>query len=923
MMDLTPLAQAILVYSVLAVGVLATVLTGFAQVRALRSGEGDRSALAGRRGVLAASAGMGSVAGSLLALEVGGPGAIGWMWIATLLGMGVIYAEVMLAVKHRRTNAAGKLEAATTHVLERVGGKPLAVVVSVTTVVAVIGLIPILGALEPRMLALAGGGGLVLVALLGVAVRQLWRTDNGKPHALIFGLLIMLFALAAGSLLQTQQASVLLGTLGGDRWVVATVLVAASAAGLALPRLRGFVIALGPVAVGLYVTALIWVILRSPGDPFAALNQMAIGIAGNTDAVVGGVAGGGLLMVMQAGFLRATLATEAGLGSDGFIRELDRARSPERVAASAMLAPIVAGVLIPTLTALAAMTATPWVGQRIDEPAERRPSADEREAGPSEQIELAEALAPAGTMPTVDKLSPEDRKKVVALWAPLELPQSRGTAASLQTGQTVVLPEDAVVPADAPDDVQGLRRDHVHPMLMRGSPRGTRIPHRPGENRILMTTSEESLLVTDVIFRDRDTERSKHIIYDLRVPVDNEPVVHNGVEGRSLSPKSKEHDFDRLAAMYDGPYVVFGDYHFQGRVVRMHQTDWGLHDALVESQTKEKHELSLRTTVPTANWRGPYFDEGEPRPPFAMVAKQEFAAPVGARVTMAYRSPERGLEVGFMLPNGELQTPPWRFLENTTHAVMRHVSDPTKDLRVPVEVRFADGTLRFRCKQERDDPELPPCIARDREGKAMLVDFATWQQWEEFTGPYLDAPPYEFEAEVHTGTRFPASSAYLQRIGQQRKALTGPFSERRTLVAVHPDGEPRGPAGELYDPHPAEVAPFMDGPWVSGQGIERLGLATRLWITHGADLLLAVSVLLLALTTMITWAGTGARAADYVFGRGGGLGFYLAFLLAGLGGAALDLLAVVRVADYLMIGLVVLNGVGLLTLLVRERQAKG
>lgn len=898
MMDLTPLAQAILVYVVLAVGLLASSLTGFAQVRAWRAGVGDRSALAGRRGMLAASAGMGSVAGSLLALELGGPGAIGWMWIATLLGMGLIYAEVLLAVRLRQRGPSGRLEAATTHVLERVDGKPLAVVLGLTTLALLVGLAPLIVGLETKMQVLAGGGGLVMLTLLGVAVWQLWQTKSGKPHALLFGLLIMLFAIAAGSLLQTQQASLLLATLGGDRWLVAAVLVGASGVALMVPKLRGFVIALGPVAVGLFVTALIWVILRAPGEVFPALNQMVLGIAGSTEALVGGAAGGGLLMVMQAGFLRATLATEAGLGSAGFTRELDHARSPERAAASVMFAPLIAGIVIPTMTALAAMTSTPWLGQRIDEPAERRASADEREASPREQVELAAAL----TSNDVERLSPADRQRVVALWAPLERPQSRGTAASLQTGQTVVLPEDAVVAEDAGDDVPGLRRDHVYPLIMRGSPRGTKVPNRPDENQILMTASEESVVIREVVFRDRDPERSQYSAYDLRIPVDNEPIVRNGIEGLKISPSNPEHDLDQLARLYDGPYVVFGDYYFQGRVVRMFQSDWGLHDAVVEAAPKEKHQLSLRTTVPTASWRGPYFDEGEPRPPLAMVAKDGFEAPIGARVAMAYRSPSRGLEIGFMLPNGELQTPPWRFLEQTTHAVLRHVDDPSKDLRVPVEVRFVDGTLRFR--------------SADLE----IVDFGTWERWEHYTGPFLDAPAYAFEAEVHTAARFPASAAYLQRINQQRKSLVGPFSERRTLVAVHPDGEPRGPAGELYDPHPAEVAPFMDGPWVTGEGITRLGLATRLWITRGADLLLAVSVLLLALTTMITWAGSGARAADYVFGRGAGLGFYLVFLLAGLGGAVLDLLAIIRIADHLMIGLVVLNGVGLIALLIQARR---
>src|SRR5690606_29324425 len=130
-------------------------------------------------------------------------------------------------------------------------------------------------------------------------------------------------------------------------------------------------------------------------------------------------------------------------------------------------------------------------------------------------------------------------------------------------------------------------------------------------------------------------------------------------------------------------------------------------------------------------------------------------------------------------------------------------------------------------------------------------------RWAEYTGPYLLPPAYAFEAEVHTGTRFPASSGFLNRLNQDRTLFDGPLAERRTLVAVHPHGEPQGSARELYDPHPAEVAPFMDGPYVVEPGIEWLGWASRMSVERGADLLLAISVLILALTTMIAWSNYG------------------------------------------------------------------
>ncbi|MCA9683522.1 MAG: alanine:cation symporter family protein, partial [Myxococcales bacterium] len=174
MMDLSPLAQAILVYTALAVGVLATLLTSFAQFVELPAAfRGKPSAALVRRGFLAASVGMGSVGGSVLALELGGPGAIGWMWIASLLGMGAIYAEVRLSVKLRREGRADSAQA--------------------------------------------------LVAGLPAGL--------GKPLALLFTLALLVFALSAGSVLQTQQSGELLATVGGDRWMVAVFLVGATAVG--------------------------------------------------------------------------------------------------------------------------------------------------------------------------------------------------------------------------------------------------------------------------------------------------------------------------------------------------------------------------------------------------------------------------------------------------------------------------------------------------------------------------------------------------------------------------------------------------------------------------------------------------------------------------------------------------------------------
>ncbi|MFO7567299.1 MAG: alanine:cation symporter family protein [Enhygromyxa sp.] len=852
MKDPSLVVQAVLVYTVLAAGVLATVLTGFAQLRLFtRAWKLGPNAALVRRGFLAASVGMGSVGGSIIALELGGPGAIGWMWVASLLGMALIYADVLLAVRFRRGPQAGS------------NGSGM-------------------GRRAATVFAFADG------------IPKL-----GKPLAYVYSLVFSMFALAAGAMLQTQQSSALLTPFGGDHWLVAGFLVFAAALGMIVPKLRTFVAALGPVAVMLYVVALLWVLARAPGSAGEALGMIVSGMStGEGSTLAGGATG--LLVALQVGFLRATLATEAGLGSAGFTPEADRSKDPQEAASAAMLAPLISGIVVPTLTALVVLCATPWTEQRIDEPAERVSAADERVASEADRAELAAAL----DLDDPARLSDADAQRLVPLWAPLERPMSRGTAASLQAGQTVVLPLDALAPEGSTTDDEGLLEDHVYPMVMRASPRGVKVRIEENKNEIVLGRSEETEVIREVVFRDRDPERAKYPAYDIRVPVENEVF---GPEHRKLvrlKPVDPEVDLYRLSRRRDGPYAVFGDFHFQGRIVQMHHTRWGVHHAVIQADSDPPGPLTLRSTVESQSFRGPYLDSGELRPPLAMVAREDFDAPIGARLPMVMPPPERGVEIGQLLASGELQTPPWRFLAETKVAVLRHKTDPSRDMRIPVTSKLVDGHLRFLS------------------GRRDIADFAKADRWAAYTGPYLLPPPYEFEVEVHSGLRFPASSAYLGRLGQNRKAFEGPFSERKTLVAVHPHGEPQGSPREVYDPHPAEVAPFMEGPRVSGSGIERLAWASRLSIKRGADLLLALSILILALTTMIAWSSYGARAADFMLGRGAGIGFRVMFLGVGLFGAGLAIGPILAAVDSAMLGLVALNGVGMVVLLLRSRKTQ-
>ena len=70
---------------------------------------GDISPFQSLMTALAATIGTGNIVGVATAMVLGGPGALVWMWISALFGLSTKYAESVLAVKYRETNAKGEM----------------------------------------------------------------------------------------------------------------------------------------------------------------------------------------------------------------------------------------------------------------------------------------------------------------------------------------------------------------------------------------------------------------------------------------------------------------------------------------------------------------------------------------------------------------------------------------------------------------------------------------------------------------------------------------------------------------------------------------------------------------------------------------------------------------------------------------------
>ena len=68
---------------------------------------------------LAATVGVGNIAGVATAIHLGGPGALFWMWVSAILGMATKYAEGVLAIKYRSIDENGEVAGGPMYYIEQ------------------------------------------------------------------------------------------------------------------------------------------------------------------------------------------------------------------------------------------------------------------------------------------------------------------------------------------------------------------------------------------------------------------------------------------------------------------------------------------------------------------------------------------------------------------------------------------------------------------------------------------------------------------------------------------------------------------------------------------------------------------------------------------------------------------------------------
>ena len=269
--------------------------------------EGDISPFQALNTALAATVGLGNIAGVATALALGGPGAIFWMWMTALFGMATIYGEAMLALKFRSIAEDGSMAGGPMYYISKGlkkahGGKILAAVFAVTG----------------SMACLLSTGCMMQSNSIALS----FNSSFGVPYW-VSGVVISVFT---G-----------LVTIGG------------------IKRIGKVVEKLVPFMILFFISASMLILLikiREIPENLILIVRSAF----KPSAAIGGFAGASVIAAMQYGVSRGALSNEAGLGSSPIAHGAAKEDDPDRQGILAMNGVFIDTIIICTISALVILT---------------------------------------------------------------------------------------------------------------------------------------------------------------------------------------------------------------------------------------------------------------------------------------------------------------------------------------------------------------------------------------------------------------------------------------------------------------------------------------------------------------------------------------------------------------------------------------
>ncbi len=274
--------------------------------RSDRGSQGDISPFAALMTAVGGIVGNGNIAGVATAIAAGGPGALFWMWVSGLVGMGTMFAESVLGVRYRRRGEDGLM---------------------------------------------VGGPMYYLREALG------WRFLAG-----FFALGLALKTLLATTTVQSNSMALIAHSELGWNPLATCVLVATITAAVTLGGVRSIAVVselLAPLMGLLYLGGAALVLFGFRDQLWPAL-QMVFHHAFSPVAAGGGFLGAGVREAFRFGVARGVYSNEAGTGSVPIAHASARTDDPIAQGRIAMLGVFLDTLVVSSATGLALLVTGVW-----------------------------------------------------------------------------------------------------------------------------------------------------------------------------------------------------------------------------------------------------------------------------------------------------------------------------------------------------------------------------------------------------------------------------------------------------------------------------------------------------------------------------------------------------------------------------------
>lgn len=310
------------------VGILISFRIGFRQFSGLIKGfkymvkeepgveKGEITSFAAFCTAMSATVGTGNIVGVATAIVVGGPGALFWMIIAALIGMGTKYAECLLAVKYRTVDEDGHVLGGPFMYIEKGMGKNWKWLSSLFAVFII-------------SAGLLGIGTMTQTNGVVSAASAFFDPDSANVLFTFFGKDITVVALVAAIIVTLAAALVIIGGIKRISTVSSYVV---------------------PFMAVLYIVVTLCVVVFNFRLIPSAVTEIVRSAFG-ADAVAGGMLGA-MMLAVQKGVARGCFSNEAGLGSAPIAVAAAQAKEPVRQGLVNSVGVFIDTVIICTLTGL-------------------------------------------------------------------------------------------------------------------------------------------------------------------------------------------------------------------------------------------------------------------------------------------------------------------------------------------------------------------------------------------------------------------------------------------------------------------------------------------------------------------------------------------------------------------------------------------